>query len=91
VIERLQADRSELSEGMGAAYCQMAKLEKIAAVSPETVKIDSDQKLVVISIPEETILGVVAAIQEYYFDLLDIVPVVIRVLSGCSKRQLIAI
>lgn len=85
VIERLQMLVPHYAKDLKAIYCPMAKLEKLAVMAPEMVKIDSEQKLVIFSIPEETSLEVISAVEEYYLDLLDIVPVVIGAIRLFNK------
>jgi hypothetical protein len=74
----------------------MTHIREFIAANPdqEVVRVDEAQRLVIITIPEETTFAVVGAVEALYMELLEIVPViisVIRMLKRTNERYVAAI
>jgi hypothetical protein len=88
VLERLQSMHSCFKDSK-VSRSPLRELGKIAQTMPELVKIDDDQQLVIISIPEETTIQLLGSVDEFYMDLLDLVPMVVsflRLLIAANNR-----
>lgn len=85
ITERLQGVVPHLAKDMKTTRHPLAELEKIENMFPNMVKVDTEQKLVVFSFPEEMTVEVLKTVDEYYMDLLDIVPIVIGAIRLFNK------
>jgi hypothetical protein len=85
VVNRLKMVAPGYAKDLEEIHSPLAKLDKLAGVAPEMVKVDYDQKLVIFSIPEEMTLDTLEVVDEFYMDLLDLVPAIISIIRLFNK------
>lgn len=88
VFTRCKTFSSKFSK-LEASGNLLEDFSKFSNKLPEIVKIDNGQRLVIITIPEDSTIEIIESVSEFYMDLLDVVPMIMtifRLIKTANKR-----